>query len=116
MQEAEREQEVRPGYKTSKPSPDDLLPPARSRLLKITWSFKMGAPPTGEYMNARGTLLIQASTLNLSDVKCLEKKATGKSGPQGPGMNVEIVHYTSLSTATQEVQTHQPYCVVFSPC
>lgn len=33
-QEAEREEEVGPGYKTSKPAPSDRLPPARLHFLK----------------------------------------------------------------------------------
>lgn len=45
-------------------------------------------------------------------MKCLERVAARKSGPQAPYMNIKIVYCTSLSTATQEVQTHQPYCVV----
>lgn len=34
-------------------------------------------------MSVWGTILIQTITLDLSDTKCLERIATGKSGPQG---------------------------------
>lgn len=68
MQKPEEEQEVGPDYKTSKPTPNSLLPPSRLHLLKGPWSSITGPLPAGEYMSVWGTILISHSDHHLGFV------------------------------------------------
>jgi hypothetical protein len=66
LQRGSRENGRGQGYKFSYPNTNDVLPPARLHILKVTASFK--------YLSLLGTFLIQTTILGYIVTPCLKLK------------------------------------------